>query len=147
MIIKFQIWCHLLSPYLETIANYNANQLFQQEEEEKNNYYNSDAHKQTIATQVDYVELIVSRNTDHLHSHHGNQQQHQSQHQHNNQNNMGRPVPQLEFKAVDETPANNANFHSEDDEMVPKKFQASKRPYTIHSQSHSISHNSNSPQP
>lgn len=143
-LIVWLVLCPFMKKKVEkTIANYNANQLFQQEEEEKNNYYNSDDHKQTIATQVDYVELIVSRNTDHQHHHHASQQQNQQQNQQqqHSQHHIGRPVPQLEFKAVDETPSKNATFNSEDGEMVPERFQISKRPYSIHSQSHSISNN------
>jgi len=87
ILVYLSVWL-IICPFMKkkvekNIANFNANQIFEAEEEEKINYYNSDALKQTIATQVDYVELIVSR-------HPGNDNRYQA-----------RTVPQIQSKPTE----------------------------------------------
>ena len=95
--------------------------MFQQEEEEKMNYFNSDGLKTTIATQVDYVELIVSRNTE-------------------DWRYQTKPLPQI--KDVPKAETIKEEIHIED-ELIDEKPIASRRMYTVQSQSHSISNSAN----
>ena len=116
---------------LETIANQNANQLFQLEEEEKLNYFNSEALKKTIATQVDYVALIVSRHNE------------EWRYQDNVvPTNVVTAVQQVEYQSSPPLPIKDV----ENDDLTDNTFKSisPKRQYTVHSQSHSIT-NSNHP--
>jgi len=106
--------------YQETIANFNANQLFQQEEEEKNMFLNSEALKKSMATQVDYVELIVSRNTEDY-----------------------RREQEKVAPLIDMTPKISIQEPTIIEDVIADTRQISpRRQYTVHSQSHSIENSS-----
>lgn len=85
------------------------------------NYYNSDGLKTTIATQVDYVELIVSRNTE-------------------DWRYQTKPIPQIKDVPKAETIKEEAHVESE---LYDAKPISPRRMYTVQSQSHSISNSVN----
>lgn len=87
-------------------------------------YFNSDALKQTIATQVDYVELIVSRNTEQPSS-----------------LNQQKMIPPIEFPKMAEAPTTPPKPMIKEEVIIEDSIKqvSPKRAYTVHSQSHSIS--------
>lgn len=128
LIVYLSVWL-ILCPHMEkkikkTIANFNADQLLQKEEEEKINYLNSDALKQSMATQVDYVELIVSRTEDNKY--------------------QKRPIPQIEL-----FPQGDLSFKENPikEDVIPEDRNrgfVSQRPFGLHTQSHSMSNSNTS---
>lgn len=135
-LVYLSVWlmvCPFMKKKIEkNIANFNANQIFEAEEEEKINYYNSEDLKHTIATQVDYVELIVSR-------HPGNQENR------GYQANTGRKVPQTNGKKpLTELPKEHVikeDILGEKEDIcfegLNSKRNSPKRSYTLQSSSNS----------